>query len=158
MTSLCKLQTYSRHQVRVCHSVVPTDHIPHYPSRTFFHSAVHSSVALFNSPPAFPPCPHSLTLESPDTLDGGFPSGPRPSGSPHESNDSLASHSPKSLACTTEAMAPRCSGGSRCLTQMFSVGALLFSLQTRLISRAAPSLRRLVFLPNLLSCEVVSFI
>lgn len=87
-------------------------------------------MALLYSPPAFPPCPHPLTLESPDTLDGGFPSGPRPSGSPHESNVSLASHSPKSLARTTGAVAPGVQGVTLLDTDVFCWCVIVFSSNT----------------------------
>lgn len=86
-----------------------------------------------SSPLGLDPCPHSLTFLSPDTLDGGFPSGPTPSGSAAP----LTSNSPKSSG-----RGPLCSGGRTVWHTCFSVGASVFSLQTQL-SQAAPSLEGL---------------
>lgn len=100
-----KLQIHGLHKVDACHSILPTTHISHRPNGTFLHSVVHSLVAHVHPLWASPPCPHSLTFLSPDTLDGGFPSGPMPSGSPCESTAPLTSNSPKSSG-----RGPSCSG------------------------------------------------
>lgn len=55
-------------------------------------------------PLCFPSIPSSL--QSPDILDGGFPSGPRPSGSPCGPKAQLAPYGPKSSVAPLGAMAP----------------------------------------------------
>lgn len=126
--------------------------IPLYP-QPIFHTnpIVHSSVLLCIPPwlPSFPlvPSSHSLTLQSPDTLDGGFPSGPRPSGSPSGPKASLAPHGLKELGCTTGAVAPPVVEVTLSDTDVSCWYIFVFSSNvTNLFSSSCSSL------PNLLRC------
>lgn len=120
--------------------------IPLYP-QPIFHTnpIIHSSILLFILPwlpsiplPTFPPIPSHFSHLIP--LMKVFPAGSRPSGSPSEPKASLAPHGPESSART-----PFMFRRSHSLTQMFSVGTFVLSLQTKLIPRAAPCLERLFF-------------
>lgn len=119
--------------------------IPAYPQLVFrtnpitppsILSALHSSVASMYSHLCFPSIPpFPLTLQSPDTLDGVFP---KAWGQAVPSPPVSTTWAPKSSVCSTGRPWPLVFRRSRCLTQMFSVGTFVFSLQTSPISRAAP--------------------
>lgn len=109
----------------------------HNPYSTLTQTSIpHSSVASLCLPPH--PPPDSLTLQSPDTLDRVFPKAQGQAVLPCRHH-----MAPEQLGSAPPGPRPLVFRRSRSLTQMFSVGTFVFSLQTELILRAAPSLETL---------------
>lgn len=113
--------------------------IPLYPQPVFHSNPnIHSSFLCGFLVPSPPSPPDSLTLQSPDTLDRVFPKAQGQAVLPCRHH-----MAPEQLGSAPPGPRPLVFRRSRSLTQMFSVGTFVFSLQTELILRAAPSLETL---------------
>lgn len=112
----------------------------HNPYSTLTQTSIpHSSVASLCLPPHPPPIPSHFSHLIPLIEFSQRPKAKlfSPAGTTWPPNSSARHH---------RGRGPSCSGGHalwRSLTQMFSVGTFVFSLQTELILRAAPSLETL---------------
>lgn len=113
--------------------------IPLYPQPVFHSNPnIHSSFLCGFLVPSPPSPSDSLTLQSPDTLDRVFPKAQGQAVLPCRHH-----MAPEQLGSAPPGPRPLVFRRSRSLTQMFSVGTFVFSLQTELILRAAPSLETL---------------